>query len=102
VASGLIGSPGEVGNMRITDPSAVQVGDIIWSDGLRIDVDRVQRHDGHCNGPVWQCQGRVLNFEALGRAEQQYILACYGPERRWAVQGNTLARVGIEPSAAVA
>jgi len=102
---------------RTVNTSELQVGDIVWTYGIRVRIEHVTTYDDR--GPVWSATGTVLNpdeVKAAGLVPPSFLY-CYArteavrPEVReahatshdhgecWSIQGNELARWTVEVAA---
>ena len=83
-----------------TTPSQVKVGDIIWTSGMRIQVEEVEQFDNHTpQAPVvWQARGPVINHAEIAQRDPwlaNFIDSSSAHHDRpgqhwWTCQGNDL------------
>jgi hypothetical protein len=99
---------------KSVNTSELQVGDIVWTHGMRVRVEHVATYDGD-RGPVWVATGTLLNLDEVKDVIPAGFLHCFArteavrPEVRkahatshgvegecWTIQGNTLATWAVE------
>lgn len=72
--------------------SELQTGDIVWSLGLRVQLDRILATHSGDHGTVYAYEGTILNYDELDKSTRYYV----GCHRMWIVQGNDNASWTVE------